>query len=399
MTGDFDPQVEAVNFFGIIETNFNPYSRAYMGDLLSDFDIDIMFMNDLTQMMEGADGSPVTTSWCEVNVTFTVDGATESDLDEFTVQAASDFVMRFFMTSHKMRLISGLTASGIAISDMEAFPVLPDNIKDLWKSDSEQAKDGQKAASQSEENESSGESKSSLFVAVASGGVIFLALGAVLISRRRRYRFMDKIHDKQSITEDSRHSDGSAASQAVSFVSGERPSEVKPAALHVRNKREREREMMASSDSTISSFRTTETAQVDKATESKGYDDEAAYSTGQEADESAHVRLNDLIASSALNCLDGDESLGALNEAYPEFELYQTNASPPPSPVWSLDNYSNASPYSAEEEYVTARRRWHDEANDLEMIALPDTNSTGSESHHNRSVTDGSDASHRMDEV
>ena len=79
----------------------------------------------------------------------------------------------------------------------------------------------------------------------------------------------------------------------------------------------------------------------------------------------------DLIAATSLVDLDATESFGVLEDAYPEFEMYQAA---PPSPVWSYDNYSNMSPYSAEDEYLAARRCWHEEANDP-VASLPDHSS------------------------
>jgi hypothetical protein len=399
VTGDFDPKQEEAGFFEVIQTSFNLYCQAFIDKLLDEFDITVMFMEDLTQSnTTGASGLPIT-SWCEVNVTFMIGSEIETDLDAFTVDKATQFVSRFFLSSQKTRLINGMGQAGIDLDDIQPFYVLPDDVQEKLKADSEQTKDEPMT-----QQSSSDGSKSALFVAVASGGVIFLALGAVLVSNRRRTRNMNT-YGKESHTGDgSSYSDGSA-SQAVSFVSGQGTSEVLPAALHVRNKRERERQLMMSSNSTVSSYRTTETACLSKKTKTAGeaFDGTAAYSTGQGVHETALVRLEDgpeLVASGALTCLDGDESVGALNEAYPEFDLYQTNASPPPSPVWSVDNFSNASPYSAEEDYLVARRRWHDEANDLELIALPDNESdVGSMSHFSHSVTDEGVAGNRMGEV
>lgn len=381
VVGQFDPKEEEEEFFVIVKEGFKPYSRAYISEMLNEYDIAMLFLNDLIQETKEANGTVLTTSWCQVNVTFEVASETESTVNHFTTEKASQLVVKFFMDGHKTRLINGFDQADIAVLDIEALEVLPNDVKAILD-----AATG--SASRSGEppplnDEPSGSSKSSIAVLAASGGVMLLALGAIVLTRRNNKRVSD-MHGSASLVPGD--DIDKYPSKALAFVSGESLNEVKPAALQVRNRRERARQAVMSSNNTVATYFTTETALSNFTKVEK-------YSAAKGEVQASETRLVDIAAFSALTCLNGKESVGALNKAYPEFEMYQSSASPPPSPVWSIDNYSNASPYSVDDDYVAERRRWHDVANDLDMIALPDTNSEYS-SHHSRDSQ-----ARKMDEI
>jgi hypothetical protein len=377
VVGEFDPLDEEGDFFAVVEEMFGPYSKAYISYILKDFNVAIVFLNALTQMTAVAGGSTMATSWCEVNVTFHVASETEQYVADFTVERASQFVKRFFMDSHKVRLINRMAETGVPVQDLEAMDALPDDMKAILEP---AARTEAKPVPPMDKDADGDMPRSSLAVTIASGGVIFLAIGAMVFASRPRNRVPD-IHGRPSLISGG---EDPTLSKALAFVSGERLGGVKPAALHVRNRRERQRQRAMSSNNTVATYFTTESAFT-----TVSHTDEQRRDNIDVSDQAASAptgsRLVDLAVSSALTCLDGDESVGALNEAYPEFELYQSNASPPPSPVWSIDNYSNTSPYSVEEDYVAERRRWHDQANELDLIALPDTSSVYSMTQYSQS--------------
>jgi hypothetical protein len=375
VVGEFDPLDEEGDFFAVVEEMFGPYSKAYISYILKDFDIAVVFLNALTQMTAVAGGSTLATSWCEVNVTFHIASETEQYVADFTVERASQFVKRFFMESHKVRLINRMAETGVPVEDLEALDTLPDDMKAIL----EPASKPEANPVPPMEKHADGD-RSSLAVTIASGGVIFLAIGALVFASRPRNRVSD-MHGRSSLISGG---EDPTTAKALAFVSGEHLGGVKPAALHVRNRRERWRQRAMSSNNTVATYFTTESAFTTVShTEEQRRDNVDANEVVTSAPTGS--RLVDLAVSSALTCLDGDESVGALNEAYPEFELYQSNASPPPSPVWSIDNYSNSSPYSVEEDYAAERRRWHDQANELDLIALPDTSSVYSMTQYSQS--------------
>lgn len=406
VTGAFDPGTQKQQFAEVLRTSFESYSQVNVGNILNAFDMTVMFMDDLTQhVVATGTNESLNTAWCEVNVTFNVGSNTETGLDSLTTEKGSMLVLKFFLASRKTQLIVDLNNTGIPVNDIEAFYALPDDIKAILDADLMKVQAGLAGATTAGNGDSSTGSQSNtvLIAAVASGGVIFVALGVVLLSHRHKNRVGMEAYGKESLTGDSSSYSDSSDAHAVKFVTGENGTEVKPAALHVRMQRERERQEKAvSANSTVSSYRTSETPTGNMTTgyANKGNGGTLSYSSGGEVHERALARLEDgpnLIASGALTCLDGEESVGALNEAYPEFDLYQmANSSPPPSPVWSVGNFSNTTPYSAEEDYIAARRRWHDEANDLELIALPDH---GDSSDPESASHSHSDASSKIEKV
>mmetsp|Transcript_9063 Transcript_9063/g.19536 ORF Transcript_9063/g.19536 Transcript_9063/m.19536 type:complete len:165 (-) Transcript_9063:17-511(-) len=74
------------------------------------------------------------------------------------------------------------------------------------------------------------------------------------------------------------------------------------------------------------------------------------------------------VAQATLTNLDGDGSIKGIDSSYPEFEMF-VNVKTPPTPQWpdGEDLYE-----SQNEEYNTQRKRWQEEANDLDSIGLPD---------------------------
>eukprot|EP00522_Entomoneis_paludosa_P008866 CAMPEP_0172451354 /NCGR_PEP_ID=MMETSP1065-20121228/9433_1 /TAXON_ID=265537 /ORGANISM="Amphiprora paludosa, Strain CCMP125" /LENGTH=723 /DNA_ID=CAMNT_0013203305 /DNA_START=112 /DNA_END=2283 /DNA_ORIENTATION=- len=89
------------------------------------------------------------------------------------------------------------------------------------------------------------------------------------------------------------------------------------------------------------------------------------------------------VAGATLTNLDGDGSLNGIDRSYPEFEMF-VNVATPTSPQWPEED-----PYAEHtDEYHSQRKRWQEEANDVDLIGLPDRHETSSRgSSRTRSTT------------
>lgn len=422
LTGSFDPIEDEERIFDVVETNFRPYSKAMIGDMLMDYQMFFKFLEDRTTTLSGRRLQQNVSTMVEIIVVFTLSGSDSEQFEALDSERLSRTVQRYFLAGHKDTLLEQLNAAGIGVSDMQVFASLPPKDPSSPSNGGDVPTDGNTddeateaphphgpnpidfAGDHSAMNRS--RSTSAVIAAVISGVIIFVALGAVLVSNRRRQRnrFIPStqpflLHQKPpSITGDgSSVADGSV--DAVSYGH----DHIKPAALHVRNQRQRDEAVKASSNSTISSIPSANSphfAVKPAPGHANRYESSSASSQSsheeqkKEITETALVLLDDKpnkVAEGALKCLDSDVSVGELVNTYPEFELYQ-GSTPPTSPQWHADNFSVSTPYSAEEEYLKARKRWHEEANDLQSIALPDHNSEMGYTHHSQSVTGDSTA-------
>ena len=399
VTGTFDPDTEDETFFDILRVNFAPYSRASIGDMLTSFDLDAEFVVKSENEMKSA----VSTSWIEIKASFHIETEDEILIDAFTSESGSVLLTKFFQAANGQRLIQRLNEAGIPVVSIEVGSNVPgEGSTGVDEGANDADEQSVPTANKSPElAKGRSDNRGGIIAAAVSGAIILLAVGAVLAKNRQtqKHAIFD---DKGSVTSDYSHTDVYSGTRGGMYVSSENTSQVKPAALHIRNKQAREKgKTPLSSSSTISSYQsngTTNAERADKTSKTKsllqteitenaeetGEDDASGKWEAEDANkETALVPYadgSDLTGNGkALKCLDGEESVGAMNETYPEFDLYHSVGLAPPSPGWSVGNFSSMSQQygisAADEDYSTSRKRWHDEANDLDLIVLPDHSS------------------------
>ena len=365
IVGAFNPSTQEETFFEVVRTNFVPYSRAIIGDML----LTLEMTQDFVQQQQSAAKtveSAVHTSWSELNASFHLGSDDEEAMDAFTTETAFGILLGFFQAPYLQRLIQRLDEAGIAVTDIQIHDAFPDG------SDSSPTEDNEVAGSSAHPRSSgtsSSDNRGAVVAGVVSGCIILLVICAVLVVRKRRQRCNAIFDEMASQTGEHSYSDMYTGTQGEGDIiePTESTSNVKPAALHVRNKRERKAKLGVSSNSTISSYHSSGTSTAQK----------AGVTAGEEMS-NALVPFEDGAysePSAAHAFLDGDTSVGSLDPANPEFGLYLTDGLAPPSPQWSVGvgNFSSTmSQDTTQDEYVAARRRWQDEANDLDLIALPD---------------------------
>ena len=388
VTGTFDPEAQDEEFFDVLRDNFAPYTRASIGEMLTSFDLKAEFIVPNEKEVKSA----VRTSWIEVIVSYYIGTDDMLLFDAFTTESGSVVLTKFFQSANAQRLIQRLKDEGIPVVSIEVHSTLSDDETASAKEGGEES-DNQTVPSVSlAKGQTEEDSRSGIIAASVSGAIILLVIGVVLLKRRQSHTHA-VFDDKGSVTSDYSRTDVYSGTPGGMYLPSETTSYVKPAALHVRNKKERDIGVKArlSSNSTISSYQsngTTNAERADKKNRKKvmlqpEIDDKSEIAADDESRGQADTKLVPYADGSdcdgtgrALKCLDGEESVGAMNDAYPEFDLYHTAGLAPPSPGWSIGNFSSMSRQYGiagdDGEYSTSRKRWHEEANDLDLIALPD---------------------------
>jgi hypothetical protein len=378
VTGGFDPKSDKEAFFDVVESNIQPYSRALIGSLLDELTLSMNFVLDLTSyetMALNGESSTVVTSYATVDVTYKIVSEDLEGIDDFTKEEGSELVRAFFEGNNKLRLFSRLEEAGLSVSDISLLNTLPSSMfqgptsvfddnadaeeTDDPESDNEPATDTAADGTPVEEtSKRKGGNNTALYAAAISGGVILVLFGLVFCLSYRK-RSLIRFHGGKDGHISTSSSDGSSLGRLG----------IKPAAIQQRREQ-------SDSSSTISSFYAGDQAKSKH----------LKFLSTTTEDENSLTRIEegpDLVASGALTCLDGDESISELHNLYPEFDMYQSTTPPRSnSPAaWSVSGishstpFSTSTPYNMGEDYLVARQRWHDEANDVAMIALPDHDS------------------------
>jgi len=414
ITGNFDPETQEQAFFEVVRENFAAYSRASIGHMLLSFDLIAEFITDRPGAQNGQ--STVTTSWSEIKVAYHM-GTDDAILyDAFTPASAATLLANFFGSKNLKLLIPRLNEAGISVLTIQVHQNLPNDRSGQPKEDEDpENPEIPTPVITPKQAEETRDNRGAVIAATVSGSIILLAVGAVLVKNRQTQKH-SIFDEKASVTSDYSRTDVYSGTPGGMYVSAsESASNIKPAALQIRKKRERENEgkVKLSSDSTISSYQSNGTTNAERAdkTNKKSSKKKEVEKAKTEEETTAIVPYadgSDPTAAKALKCLDGEESVGEMNNSYPEFDLYHSAGLAPPSPGWSVGNFSSMSrQYGTEDgDYVSSRKRWHDEANDLDLIALPDHSSDlGYASAHDsqrsrsgsddESEADGKDSNHK----
>lgn len=366
-SGVFDAERSESIIVGVIENLMKPYIRAYGKSLIESYEISIKFFPEYGTITTSSTGSVSMTAYFDISMTLELSSTDSNELSSFNKDSATALVGDFFKGNHLIRLKRTLVQEGVNVRDIEIVESLP-------------AKPSSGTPETPVPHNFEPDDRSvALIAAVASGSILLFAVASVLIVTRNRSGASGKFSGTGALSETS-----SVPSYTDTTDSGNR--RIRPSALQVRRKRE------AASVGSFSS------AYEDRSL-SDDHDIVHNASVGLERPRTNIIqhflpvkeeldRLeNGLVSSAALTCLD-EQVEPAMPDRYPEFHVYAHLPKPEPrmarmpyqdlcpaSPAWSLGSGSFHS--HVDEEYAEQRRRWHDEANDLALLALPDHTSDG----------------------
>ena len=406
VTGIFDPRGSETIFFNDMESIMTPFFESNLKNLQS-FVLTAKFLHDYTTLdANGVGGgkSTLVKTYCTIAVHFTI---LTTGSDHLTRTEASDLVGQFFSGRHGFYLKRKLNDDGVRINDIKIIDELPSKPLPgkITDGDLTSVYDGATGAySKSTEKNN----YTALFSALFSCMIIAVAIGAVVFIKRRRARRSlqqggaDPVFDGWSAYSSGSSSDDSS-SQLPNYKKKSNmkiTSLVKPAALQVRNRKE-----AATAAATNTSPEVRHDSGEGNNSQDDDDDDSSKRSIGSELrnlfSRNKPPRMEELVASSALTCLDPDLD-EIVPTKYPEFQVYSHIPKPlstpqrsrrldptyPASPIWSVSSKSYASA-AEDEDYAAERRRWHDQVNDMALVSLPDHNSeqgyasehTGTQSH------------------
>jgi hypothetical protein len=348
-------------FFQHVESLMKPYMMTHVGEILKKLQLNIEFLPTKTRSISiGVTGSQsMTVSYFDVFVELEISSQGIDDVNSFQDEQATAAVAAFFRGMSLNALISALKQAGIPIDTiLHAEKSMEDHIANLPSVGDEgqqivisdpfenvQENDPLESVKPETNNDDESDKSTGLYAALVSGGVVLVVvMMAILYNRRRKRRFM--IHYPGDSAEGSMFTDSNA-------------STIKPAAITLRHK--------SRDDNSVQS----DMSSLYHKSESRKLGIPLVPPRMPQEHESEFVnRGANVTAPSALTCLDGAQPIDRLSNQYPEFDLY---SSMPASPAWPVDGITIPFSYSVDDEdYQKERRRWHDEADDLALIVIPD---------------------------
>jgi hypothetical protein len=366
--GTVDVNLVRQPFFQHVETLMKPYMMKHVGEILKNFELNIEFLPPKTRLIPvGFTGSLFrTVSYFDVLVKMEISSENVDDLTLFQDEQATAAVAAFFRGMSLGALITSLNQASIRIDTiLHAELSMEEHLANLHPVDKSpqvsdpyekvQGTDPLESVIKPETNNDDKKDKAAaLYAALVSGGAVLVAVMlAILYNRRRQRRF--KIHYPGDSEEGSLFTDSDV-------------STIKPAAITLRNK-------SGDDNSVVSNMSPLYNRSVlGKPPPRMPFDPDLV---GEEKEELEHASEFVNTGSSALTCLDGAHPVDHLSMKYPEFDMY--SSMPPtssPSPAWPAEKVTIPFSYSADdEEYQKERRRWHNEADDLALIVIPDQRS------------------------
>lgn len=400
LKGAFDPRQSEQVIFEAVESLMEPFMQTHGGSIIQSFELSLTFMHEYDHMTS-VQGASIMTMYFEVDVVFFLTSFDIDALADFSRTRATKLVEQFFSGNQLTRLLRRLERNGIMVQDAQLFTSLPANIPRSETGDIYQP------PSDTQETSKSGVS-TILYAAVASGAIMFFTIVCVIVISKREFRKSIKTV-LGSFPGSKRSTSSCSVSSSSSTVSGG----IKPAALHVRRKKEEEqaRQLETSSfddfsysDKNFGSkfVRSHQPFLFKRRLGAKPRQDE--YIDDDDEDSSLDRLEDGLVASGALTCLDQERS--EISAEYPEFEVFAhiprpvQDAKPklpvpPASPVWSVSATSyDIGSVVEDSDYAEQRRRWQDQQlDDLALVALPDHTSDleGDSSASSASNNDRSD--------
>lgn len=372
-------------FFQRVETLMKPYMMKHVGEILKNFQLNIEFLPTKTRSIPiGITGSQFrTVSYFDVLVRVEISSENVDDLALFQDEKATAAVAAFFRGMSLSALITSLKQASIPIDTiLHAELSMEEHLASLHPVDEvtqvsdpfekNQGTDPLESVINPETNTDDKSKKAAaLYASLVSGGAVLVAVMlAILYNRRRKRRF--KIHYPGDSEEGSLFTDSDV-------------STIKPAAITLRDKSGDDNSVL-SNMSSLYRHSASRKPGFPIVPPRMPFDPDLV---GEEKEELEHASEFVNTGSSALTCLDGAQPVDHLSMNYPEFDMYSSMpASPSPSPAWPADGITIPFSYSVDdEEYQKERRRWHNEADDLALIVIPDQRSVVS----NFSMDDAND--------
>ena len=365
-----------------------PFFEAYFGDTLKSFQLGLTFLESKTVSVQvGDSGSEaLVQSYFVADVSFLISSADMDVLIEFDQAKATEVVNTFYQGESRDVLLKLLYGKGIEVESLEVYTEdLPsdDDATDDDETDSNGASPPTPSPTedpeQSSEKPETTETKSTnaaLYAGIVSGGVILVAIGAVIYSTRNSDRnfFKDALESvSDSLYNDSLggpsggkilpvlspRGNATARTGKSSMASSDSRSRIKPAAITLRKKKAAQQS--SESVSTLGSMR---------------FPIERRSPTINEGNVEDYDHLHrmengpDLVASSASRVLTyHDADIQGLVTNYPEFDIYHQN--PYADTAWSVDGMT-----LEDESLVERPRRWQDESSETGISGLPDHHSS-----------------------
>jgi hypothetical protein len=369
--GSVDVNLVRQPFFQHVETLMKPYMMKHVGEILRNFELNIEFLPPKTRSIPvGVTGSQFrTVSFFDVLVKMEISSENVDDLTLFRDEQATAAVTSFFKGMSLGALITSLNQASIRIDTiLHAELSMEEHLANLYPVDEGlqvsdpfekvQGNDPVESAIKPETSKDDKKDKAAaLYAALVSGGAVLVAVMlAILYNRRRQRRF--KIHYPGDSEEGSLFTDSDV-------------STIKPAAITLRDKSGDDNSVL-SNMSPLYHQSVTRKPGFPIIPPRMSFDPDLG---GEEKEELEHASEFVNTGSSALTCLDGAQQVDNLSKNYPEFDMY-SSMPPSPSPAWSADGVTIPYSYSVDdEEYQKERKRWHDEADDLALIHIPDQRS------------------------
>jgi hypothetical protein len=353
-------------FFQHVETLMKPYMMKHVGEILKNFKLNIAFLPAKSRSVSvGVTGSQaMKLSYFDVLVDMEISSESANDLNLFQDEQATAAVASFFRGMSVNALITSLNQGGIPIDAiLHAELSMEAHLANMYSSELSdpfeniRVNDPPDTLKSETNNDDESDKSAALYVALVSGGCVLAAVMlAILYNRRRNRRF--QIHYPGDSEEGSLFTNSDA-------------STIKPAAITLRNK-------SVDDNSVISGM---SAMYPQSASKTPGFPLIPARMqfgpdlAGEEKEDLEHAMVpvngnQNYTATSALTCLDGAQTIDGLSNQYPEFDLY---SSMPARPAFSIDGITIPFSYSVDDEdYQKERKRWHDEADDLALIVIPD---------------------------
>ncbi|GKY98901.1 hypothetical protein MPSEU_000845900 [Mayamaea pseudoterrestris] len=381
--GSIDLSTAQQEVFNQTVSVMTPFFEAYFGDNLVKFQLGLTFLESKTDSVSlGDSGSEAAVqSYFVAEVSFLVSSADMDVLIDFDQKKATDVVEMFYQGDSRDVLLKLLYGKGIEVDTLEVYEGELDESSGSPAPTSFPTKDPELSTEQEPEATEATETKSTnaaLYAGVVSGGVILVAIGAVIYTTRNSERnfFKDALESvSDSLYNDSLggppggkllpvlspRASATARTGRSSMASSETRSRIKPAAITLRKKAKAAQES-AGSVSTLGSMRLHKNGQESRSppineNEAEDYDRLHRMENGP-----------DLIASRVLTYHDPDVQ-GVVN-SYPEFDIYH-QANPYADTAWSVDGLT-----LEDENEVGRHRRWQDESSETGISGLPDHHSS-----------------------
>jgi hypothetical protein len=368
-------------FFQVVDSMMLEHLKddARAGNMLKKFELNLDFQPQNTRTIAaGMTRSDILIlSYFDVFVDIEIGSTSIDRLNNFQDKQATEAVASFFQGESNKELIKELNRASLKVESiqpvdqamedhLDSLPVTSDGL--ILQRDKpkiiEKEKDDNTATDDNDK-------QTILYASIVSGSVVLSAVVfAVLYNRRKKRQFVA-------------YYPGDSEGGSL-FTDGSR-SDIRPAAITVRSKKQEDDDGTVNSE--FSSLYMPSGGQHmsgSLVSPQMSFGDVEGNYQFDEVETSEFVNAGAIVSAegktgyvgtSALTCLDATASVGALTDDYPEFSLYSSVKLPSPatSPGWSVDGMSVPFSYHVDdEEYQRQRQRWHDEADDLALIVLPD---------------------------